>query len=155
MKSRRFHPLSPHLSHPYLRSLHSPHSPRPPHQRSNACPTPPPPPTSAQAVQAIAALSVKDSEQQRNLTKLKRLGPAGTNGAYSNKVYNDVFKVAAESIALQAPTFIRIPFSTPWVVMMQAVMLPHVLFASIYAHDKATWSDSICPNTDALECFRL
>ncbi|CAE7743230.1 unnamed protein product, partial [Symbiodinium necroappetens] len=108
---------------------------------------------SAQDIQAIADLAVQDSEQKRDLTKLKELGAAGLHGKYANKVYQAVYKTGAQGIRLPTPFLVKVPFKNPWGMMLQAVMLPHVLFSSIYASYRATWEKSICPNLDALERF--
>ena len=110
---------------------------------------------SAQDVQAIAFQAVKDFENGADLSRLKEIGAAGIAGKYPNKVYAQVYKIAiaARGIALPSPFLTRIPFKSPWNMMMQAVMLPHVLFASIFADYKATWAKSICPSTEAVEGF--
>ena len=108
---------------------------------------------SAQDIQAIADLAVQDSEQQRDLTKLKKLGEAGLHGKYANKVYQAVYKIAAQHIRIPKPFLVKIPFKSPWNMMLQAVILPHILFSSIFSCYKATWEKSICPNVEALERF--
>ncbi|CAE7222140.1 unnamed protein product [Symbiodinium sp. CCMP2592] len=108
---------------------------------------------SAQDIQVIADLAVQDSEEKRDLTKLKKLGKAGSHGRYANKVYRAVYKTAAQGIRIPSPFLVKIPFKSPWDMLLQAVMLPHILFSSIFSSYKATWEKSICPNVEALERF--
>lgn len=108
---------------------------------------------SAQDIQVIADLAVEDCERKRDLTKLKQLGEAGSHGRYANKVYQAVYKVAAQGIRIPTPSLVKIPFKSPWGMMLQAVMLPHILFASIYSGYKNTWKKCICPSLEALEQF--
>ena len=108
---------------------------------------------SAQDVQSIARLAMDDYDAQRDTAKLRALGNAGSQGKYKNKCYQAVMKIAEDGLRLPAPFLARFPFKAPWKSVLQAVMLPHILFSSIYHQYAATWRKSVCPSMDVLEKF--
>ena len=108
---------------------------------------------SAQEVQCISKLVLQDIEEKRDLGKLKTLAAAGTGGRYSNKVYAAVLKAAAPVIHIPSPFTVKLPFKNPVGLILQAMILPHILFASIYRSYKETWQKVICPSTEAVTAF--
>ena len=108
---------------------------------------------SAQEVQCISKLVLQDVSEKRDLRKLEALAAAGSYGKYSNKVYAAVLKVAAPEIHIPSPFTVKLPFKNPFGLLLQAMILPHILFASIYRSYKDTWQKVICPSTAAVTAF--
>ena len=108
---------------------------------------------SAQEVQCISKLVLQDVSEKRDLRKLEALAAAGSYGKYSNKVYAAVLKVAAPEIHIPSPFTVKLPFKNPFGLLLQAMILPHILFASIYRSYKDTWQKVICPSTAAVKAF--
>ena len=83
---------------------------------------------SAQEVQCISKLVLQDVSEKRDLRKLEALAAAGSYGKYSNKVYAAVLKVAAPEIHIPSPFTVKLPFKNPFGLLLQAMILPHILF---------------------------
>ena len=108
---------------------------------------------SAQDAQTIAQLVMDDFDKQRDTAKLRALANAGCQGKYKNKCYQAVLKIAERGLRLADPFLARFPFKAPWTSVLQAVLLPHILFSNIYHQYAATWRKSVCPSEDVLERF--
>ena len=108
---------------------------------------------SAQDVQCISKLVLEDIAEKRDLRKLEALAAAGGYGKYSNKVYAAVLKVAAPEIHIPSPFTVKLPFKNPFGLILQAMILPHILFATIYRSYRETWEKVICPSTEAVTSF--
>ena len=108
---------------------------------------------SAQEVQCISKLVLQDVSEKRDLRTLEALAAAGSYGQYSNKVYAAVLKVAAPEIHIPSPFTVKLLFKNPFGLLLQAMILPHILFASIYRSYKDTWQKVICPSTAAVKAF--
>ena len=109
---------------------------------------------SAQQLQELASLALKDADSQnRDLSKLRQLAAAGTNGQHQHKCYADVMKVAAPDNRLPSAFLQRLPFKAPLQTLLQAFLLPHMLFSAIYHSYPDTWRQCICPDAKRVEEF--
>ena len=112
---------------------------------------------SPQEVQTLAAHAKTDTEASMTspqpLADLTKLASAGSYGAHPNKCFASTRTTAAADVRLPKPTLIRVPFKAPVNEAVQAMHLPHELFAAIHDHYPDTWSRSILPDTQSLESF--
>ena len=98
--------------------------------------------------------ALKDADSQnRDLSKLRQLAAAGTNGQHQHKCYADVMKVAAPDNRLPSAFLQRLPFKAPLQTLLQAFLLPHMLFSAIYHSYPDTWRQCICPDAKRVEEF--
>ena len=112
---------------------------------------------SPQLVQKIAQAAYKDAvrfkEDTSSLMDLEKISNIGCSGTYANKCYGDLLKVIPYNIHVPRPMFTRLPFKSPLDSLTQGMLWPHELFAVIYEHYKATWSQCILPSTERLNLF--
>lgn len=112
---------------------------------------------SPQRCQHIAALALEDLEKHHTnkhiVSDLKALASIGSNGAYPNKMHQDLMQRTKNISKVPQPYLFNAKFKSPVGVQNQSLLLPHELFATIAAEYQTTWFKSICPDQSNLETF--
>ncbi|CAK9036021.1 unnamed protein product [Durusdinium trenchii] len=112
---------------------------------------------SPQRCQHIAALALEDLEKHHTnrhiVSDLKALASIGSNGAYPNKMHQDLMQRTKNISKVPQPYLFNAKFKSPVGAQNQSLLLPHELFATIAAEYQTTWFKSICPNQSNLETF--
>jgi hypothetical protein len=97
---------------------------------------------SAQQIQKIAALALEDCRARR-VRELDRLAAAGGGGTHPGNVYRDIMIAASRDSALAQP--FKVTLGTDGPEEGQSMLLPHVLFADIWAQYPETFQKCINP----------
>ena len=110
---------------------------------------------SAQLVQKIAALILEDLEVIRSggeITGLKELAELGSKGLHAKNVHRDISKVT-DSVSLMPKPFMvnDIPFKAG--IQTQAILLPHIIFSTIFHQYPHIWKTAIMPSEERLQQF--
>ena len=104
---------------------------------------------SPQRCQHIAALALEDLEKHHTnkhiVSDLKALASIGSNGAYPNKMHQDLMQRTKNISKVPQPYLFNAKFKSPVGAQNQSLLLPHELFATIAAEYQTTWFKSICP----------
>ena len=112
---------------------------------------------SPQEVQHISSLAKKDMEAAgvRNpQMMLQSLASMGSDGQHANNVHRDLMALIKDKTELPQPLHVQMPLKTKAKVALQAIMLPHLVFHSLWVHYKDYWARCFLPNgTDGLLHF--
>lgn len=114
---------------------------------------------SDQTVQTIASLAKIDMEKigstagKTTFPDLNSLATAGSSGSQPQNLHRDFMRRLSDKSLLQQPFFAKLKFKAPWNENLQAFLLPHETFATIYKHYPLVWKQIICPGTDMLLKF--
>ena len=110
---------------------------------------------SPQTVQKIASLAKQDFEAGPGaMDHISTLASVGCNGLYANKCYHDVMtRCLPGDVKTPQPHLFRLPFCDPFGEQLQSCILPHELFASLFANYKDTWTKCVVPSEARLEQF--
>ena len=112
---------------------------------------------SAQLCQEIAHAAYRDAvdlqEDSSTLQDLQNLASIGSYGRYSNKCYSDMMRKLPTQIKVPEVFEDKLPFKNPLGWLHQAFLLPHELFAAIWANYPSTWQKFIVPSSERLRDF--
>lgn len=101
---------------------------------------------SPQEIQHIALLAEKDTTAAGCTavpSTLSALGDMGTSGQHSNNVHRDLMKLVKDDTQLPEPFFVSLPFKRGSLV--QAIMLPHLVFHCLWTHYRQYWESIFLP----------
>lgn len=101
---------------------------------------------SPQDLQHMAMLASKDMQAagcSSVPSDLSALAAMGTFGQYSNNVHRDLMALVKDDSHLPEPHFVSLPFKKQAVV--QAIMLPHLVFHCLFKHYKQYWESIFLP----------
>ena len=70
-----------------------------------------------------------------------------------NKMHKQILDKANESCRIPRPFFVRISFKPPYNSTLQSMLLPHILFSTIYHQYPQAWSQMMLPSLDRLKEF--
>lgn len=112
---------------------------------------------SPQVAQTIAHLAMQDIEAVKSTggspEALQNIAKLGNYGKLPNNVHRDFMTVASKGTEMGNATRVKMPFALGLGEVDQDIMLPHVLFASIYEKFKDSWKKVIVPSDEDLEAF--
>ncbi|CAE7809930.1 unnamed protein product [Symbiodinium sp. CCMP2592] len=109
-------------------------------------------PQQAQHISNLVMLDMRAGPAAVN--EISTMAACGCNGKYPNKCYADIMKncVPAE-VKVPSPFLFPLPMKDPVGEIVQACLLPHELFASVWSSYKATWHHSILGSEGRLQEF--
>lgn len=111
---------------------------------------------SPQRVQQIADLAVKDIERcqddPRILADLRTLANLGTKGKWSNNMHPELMRRVEHVPQTPQPYQANIPLKG-FPNSVQYLLLPHEMFASIWAHYQHVWTTCVAPSVDTVQKF--
>lgn len=102
---------------------------------------------SPQEVQHIAALSARDmrSAGATNIQpSLSNLSNLGSEGRHPNNVHRDLQALLKDKSSLPEALFVQMPLKN--MSVLQAIMLPHLVFHSLFTNYKEYWASSFLPD---------
>ena len=112
---------------------------------------------SPQECQRLASLAVKDMTAAGVLLEnipvdLRKLSELGSGGRHLNNCYRDIMRMTCRIPSIPMPFSVNIP--TKQGDETAGILLPHVMFASMYHHYRAAFGQYIMPGgEDALQEF--
>ena len=111
---------------------------------------------SPQVAQNIADLACKDFDaaaaRNGQLVGLRSIASVGNHGKLPNNSHRDFVAVVSQSSKMPQPFEMKVRFEELG-EQPQSVILPHLLFASIYEHYKETWASAIASTPQRMKEF--
>ena len=101
---------------------------------------------SPQEIQHLAMLARQDMRASGCIgvpSALSALADMGTCGQYSNNVHRDLMTLVKDDSLLPEPFYVPLPFKLQDVV--QAIMLPHLVFHCLWTHYRQYWDSIFLP----------
>ena len=112
---------------------------------------------SAQMVQTIAGLAMKDimkvSDDYEQLDDLIKLSKVGSSGAHANNCHTALMVHAKSGVNLADLFYFNACFKPPHGEQIQAALLPHELFASLFHHYEPAFFSSVLPDVSRVPEF--
>ena len=103
---------------------------------------------SPQEVQHIAALAVSDMENcglENPPSDLLALASLGSHGRHCNNVHRDLMLQVQHVSKLPAAEKVIMPMKVPGGSAEQTLVLPHLVFHSLYEHYQTYWGETFLP----------
>ena len=103
---------------------------------------------SPQVAQRIANLAIKDLDASAasgggKLKDLQAMAKLGNYGKLPNNVHRDFMNTMSKDSSIDQPFRTKMPFDLGLGEVDQDIILPHALFASIYANYKESWTQVV------------
>ena len=105
---------------------------------------------SPQEVQHIAALATRDMKSAGTTNiqpSLANLSSLGSEGKHSNNVHRDLLALVKDTSSLPEALFVKMPLKN--MSVLQAVMLPHLVFHCLFTKYKDYWNSCFLPDGHA------
>lgn len=80
---------------------------------------------------------------------LQNLASMGSDGQHAYNVHRDLIALTKDTTQLPQPLHVHMPLKTKAKVALQAVMLPQLVFHSLWVHYKDYWDRCFLPNGTA------
>ena len=92
-----------------------------------------------------------------DIAMLSVLAGLGAGGLFRNNCNRDIMRLLRQTVVHFQLSYFTIPLKVTVKMtagaVMQAIMLPHVLFSTLYHHYPSTWRKRICPSSEVLVEF--
>jgi hypothetical protein len=92
-----------------------------------------------------------------DIAMLSVLAGLGAGGLFPNNCNRDIMRLLRQTVVHFQLSYFTIPLKVTVKLtagaVMQAIILPHVLFSTLYHHYPSTWRKRICPSSEVLVEF--